>query len=284
MATLLDIVNKRQSSLSPVTQPLGPSQTSQLQQLSQATSGRAPTQSTGPRMSNVGEQLANQQTQLQLQQVAQAEQQGQQQVQQQAEQVVKEEQLVQRDMTEQSARFMDQLMNDQLGVLQQFSKGEKQLNLKKDKARLEQIGFTLRLNNDKYINKLQEEGFRARLDNEAVFEEELARSIFAEELDLFRDNLDFRAMMGASDRDFQEQVASMDLNSAIELANASAQSAASQQMWSGIGTMVSGGVGAYGASSGAQPTTQQNWQAKMDAAPTLNTQTMQPGNTYDPQA
>jgi hypothetical protein len=235
-------------------------------------------------MSNVGEQLANQQTQLQLQQVAQAEQQGQQQVQQQAEQVVKEEQLVQRDMTEQSARFMDQLMNDQLGVLQQFSKGEKQLNLKKDKARLEQIGFTLRLNNDKYINKLQEEGFRARLDNEAVFEEELARSIFAEELDLFRDNLDFRAMMGASDRDFQEQVASMDLNSAIELANASAQSAASQQMWSGIGTMVSGGVGAYGASSGAQPTTQQNWQAKMDAAPTLNTQTMQPGNTYDPQA
>lgn len=247
MATLLDIVNKKAQVNPQQANPLGPSQTSQLQQLSQATSGKAGGTQSAPRISNVGEQLANQQTQLQLQQVGQQEQQAQVQTEQTARQVVQEDQFAQKEFTEQTARFMDGLMNEQLGVLQAFSRGEKQLNLKKDKARLEQVGFTLRLNNDKYINKLQEEGFRARLDNDAQFEDELARSIFADELDLFRDNLEFRAAMGADDRQFTEMMAGMDLNSALELANAQSQAAAAQQMWSGIGGVVSGGVAAYSA-------------------------------------
>jgi gamma-glutamylputrescine oxidase len=63
------------------------------------------------------------------------------------------------------------------------------------------------------------------------------------------------------------------LSSAIELANASAQSAASQQMWSGIGTLISSGVGAYGAYSGAP--------AQTPAAPvaeTISTDTPYTGN------
>lgn len=221
-------------------------QTSQIGSLLGAASGKAAAPSAAPSTSNLGEQIQQNQAALAQQAV---QQQGQQAAQELGQaQRAQEQQFQQqgRQLTEQSLATQDEFTRQNEALLNSYQQGIKQLNLQKDKSRLEQLGFDLRLGNNQYIDNLQREGARARLDSKIAFSEALQRSIWDDEQDLFNDSLEFRSLMGSDQRAFTDKMAQMDLDFAMQVANAQAQEANQRQMWGAIGSLTSAGIQTYG--------------------------------------
>lgn len=219
-----------------------------LQRLaSQVQTGKAGTgQAAGDaELSNIQQQLAEQQTaaaaeQLQQEGTMAATELGQQQeaAEMQVSQQEFETQERKLNLTQQYQQTLSNMITD---YEQNFAK----LDVKKQQAKLEQIGFLMRLADEKYMTQLQLNGKRARLENEYVFKENLQRAIFQDELDLLSDNLTFRRLLNMDDREWKEQMQDLDIEFAIELAMAEAKSSTTQALFSGIGTLASTGGQAY---------------------------------------
>ena len=162
--------------------------------------------------------------------------------QQQAHQQIQNESVFQdKKLDEEELNRIDQFHQMQSKILQEYSTGQRQLDYSKDKAKLEQLGFASRLADAKYLNDLQQQANRARLSDAARFEEEMTRTVFAEEADLLRDNLDFRALMAADARQFEEAVSKIDIDFATSMAKASNRAAAEGTMWQGVSGTISAG-------------------------------------------
>jgi len=227
----------------PATGILG--QTEQIEKLSRAASGKAVTGGVGPSRSRQAEkQVASQvmQGQRALQEQIQAEAIGQaQQTKAFEEKAAFENKLLSQEKLDMQDRFIVK----QQEILSSFIRSGREFDLKKDKARAEQLGFMMRLNTDYYLTDLEDEASRAMLHDQMSFEEELARTMFNEELALFNDDLDFRAMIAADEREFELDVANINIDFALRMGESSAYQASQQMMWTGIGTAIEGGIGAY---------------------------------------
>jgi hypothetical protein len=255
MATLLETIrnNMQQAGAAPKPQATEVDTTGQAQKLLQAKSGKAVSPGTSPRISNVGEQVQTQQAQLARQQVAAQAQQAAQQFQTQA--GLQQKQLQQ---AEQGSQFETQkvetdFLRNEDAVLDQYLRGQKQLNVQKDKAQFEQLGFQLRLTNTQYIDNLKREAAKAQLDNDLKFKEEMARTVFSEEHGMFTDNLEFRSALFADKSQFRDMMAEMDLNYAVQMAEFEAKQASSAALFTGIGGMISGGADLYAAYETKKP-------------------------------
>lgn len=211
--------------------------------VNRATAGKAGGQSSGPSRSN--QQAAGLVDQVQqgsesIQRDAQIQQLTiTQQAQAQAKQAAFQDKL----LSEQELNQREKFITTQEQILGEYVKGARTLDLNKDKSRLEQLGFGMRLGSEKYITQLQQEAHKARLSDALRFDEELKRTIFADEEELFRNDLQFRALMNSRGRDLQEQLASIDIDTAIALAAADNKAVNQRSMWDGIGTAVSAGAG-----------------------------------------
>ena len=216
----------------------------QLQALSRAKTGKA-VQDTGPQASSLMQQVQAQTAQDQSRQLGQ---QGQ----QQALNFAQAEAAQEQEVAQKKELLSEQLIDAQADfnrraadLYQDFARKGEQLDFQKDKAKAEQLGFSLRLSNDQYINRLQNQAAKARLDNAVNFREELTRAIFAEEQDLFEDSLEFRRLMNADDRAFMDRMAEFDLSMALDLAKSQNEAAANSMIWQGAGTVASAGARAY---------------------------------------
>lgn len=207
-----------------------------------AVEGGAPT----PRLSNVQEQvqqnLAKVQQEQQQQagatqatQVEQANQGQQQQMSQQMQQV-----------DQSRVESVDKFTAESDRLLRDFQQQGQQINFQKDAAKLEQLGFNLRLSDEKYVNQLKMAGTKARLDNANNFEYELSKSVFADEQELFNSNLQFKSLMSAKGRDFERELSNIDIETALQVAATNANAANSATLWTGLGNTVSAGISAYG--------------------------------------
>jgi len=224
----------------PATGILG--QTEALETLSRAASGKAVTGGAGPSRSRQAEkQVASQvqKGQQALQEQIQAEALGQ------AIQTKAREDKAKLDnkiLSSERLDIQEKFLAKQSEIITSFVRSGRELDLKKDKARAEQAGFMMRLNTDYYITDLQDEANRALLQDELQFNEELARTLFNEELALFNDDLDFRAMIAADEREFELDVANINIDFALKMAESEAAAASQGQMWSGFSTLVQAGV------------------------------------------
>lgn len=249
-ASLLDQIKQN---LSQMAQPAAPAgsilgQTEALQRISQAASGQAaPTAPTGaPARSRQAElavvdQVKRGQEELakqnQIQQLAFAQQQ----------QAIEEGDRFKNSLlSEEQLNARDKYLETQKNILGQYVSGQRQLDLNKDKSRLEQLGFTMRLGNDKYLTELDRQAKVANLRDALSFEEEMYRTIFADEEELLRNNLDFRAMLSADERQFREEMANISIDMALELAMAENKALSEKQMWDGVSDIASAGALAYG--------------------------------------
>lgn len=173
----------------------------------------------------------------------------------QQEQALKDsEEFKNRLMSDEQLASREKYLDTQRSILTEYSSGQRQLDLTKDKARLEQLGFNMRLSNDKYLGELEQKARLADLSNAASFEEELTRSIFADEEELFRNDLDFRAMIAADQRTFQEEMSQMDINMALDMAETNNKALSEKQMWDGLGGIIQGGASAYASYKGTTST------------------------------
>jgi len=217
-------------------------QTEAVEKISRAASGKALPSGVGPSRSRQTEkQVASQveQGQRALQEQIQAEAVGQaQQTRAMQEQAKFENKL----LSQQQLDMQDKFIVKQQEILSSFVRSGRELDLRKDKAKAEQLGFMMRLNTDYYLTDLNDEANRAMLQDDIEFEEELARTLFNEELDLFNDDLDFRALIKADKREFDIEIANWNVEMAIKMAETEAKEASQRQLWSGIGTLAQAGA------------------------------------------
>lgn len=222
-------------------------QTEALRAISQAASGKqapslggaGPSRSVQAEMQVVDQVKRGQEElakQNQIQQLAFA---------QEAKNIQDEEQFKNKLLSEDELNARDKYLTTQERILSEYTTGQRQLDLNKDKAKLEQLGFNMRLSNDKYLSELQRQATMANLSDALAFEEEMYRTIFADEEELLRNDLDFRALMAADKRTFEEEVMRIDIDTAIAMANAENRAISQRQMWEGISGLGQAGVSAY---------------------------------------
>jgi hypothetical protein len=201
----------------PVTAP-AQDQTQQVQGLLRAKLGKATTGAgAAPVASNVQEQVANRQTQLQGQQL---QNQGVVEAQQLGQQVAGQQVQLQEQQRELNQRMQDTQQRYELetdNLLKQFERGEKQLNSNKDQAAAEQLGFNLRLQDKQYLSNLEIAGAKSRIKDAATFGEEMARTTIGNNQALLKLGLDSNAISNASDREFAEMLGQMGIDEANQL-------------------------------------------------------------------
>lgn len=248
--TLFDAIKQSLAAPKPAAQSApATDQTLLASSLLSAKSGKAAAPSSGPQMSTLQEQMAAGQARAAEDAVLQEGKQAAVQLGMAAEQQEKEVLASKRQLGEQELKVMDDFQRTSESILRDFQRSGQQLDFTKQKARMEQLGVNLRLSNQKYMDELQDNGRRARLDNAVRFKEELTKTIFADETELLNNDLSFRALLRADDRQFQDAMAQMDLDYALQLAAAENKQANQQAMWQGIGGLTQAGIAGYGAYS-----------------------------------
>jgi hypothetical protein len=250
-STLLEGLRKAMASAGAPAMNSGPAvstdQTSLISSLTAAKTGKALPESSAPRMSSLGEEQAQAQTATALGSLQQAGQAQALQVQQAEEKVDQAARIEGRQLDERELDLADELNRRTDGILADYERNGQKLDLTRNKARAEQLGFNLRLSNSRYMDDLRDAGRRSRLDNAIAFKDELTRAVFADEQELFVNDLSFRHLMRADDRTFADQMAQMDIDYALQIAETENKQANMQMMWSGIGGLTQAGIQGYGA-------------------------------------
>ena len=231
-----------------------PTQTQQAQQLlTTKATGRATGPSAAPRATNIQEQVAINQARIQQQELQRAGQQAADQMGMQAAEVEQQYQQSVSELDEKQIGVQEQYQRQAEALFRDMARGTREIDFQKDAAKVEQVGFQLRLSNSKYIDQVKLEGARSRLNSELAFKEALTRAVFAEQEQLFRDNFAFRRIMDANERQFEELISKMDIDLAIELATAETKGEMEAAKWSGLATAVSGGAQAWAARTPEKP-------------------------------
>jgi hypothetical protein len=218
--------------------------TQALRRVQQAATGKA--REAGPIQEDIiPEQVALQEAeQMQRVQAAQ-EQQVQTQLEQKEQAQQQEFKFGLQDMDERQTNATQELLNRTTGILQDFEQGKARLDNAKDKARMEQALFGMRLANKKYTDQLEMEGRKRRLDNAVQFKEALTETLFKEELDLLRNNLEFKRKLNADDRAFEKLLQDIDIETALKLALQEAEAEQIAQIVQGSQEVISGVLEAY---------------------------------------
>jgi hypothetical protein len=113
------------------------------------------------------------------------------------------------------------------------------------KAQAEQLGFLARLSSDKYVTKLKNEGARARLDTNAGFKEAMMNAAFQNQQQLLNESFRLRGLLRADGRDFEKQLAQMDIETAMQVLEAEMDAEKEGMFYQGLQGLVSAGVQGY---------------------------------------
>jgi hypothetical protein len=212
---LFDTISK---TLQAAPAPQQQDQTAQVQGLLRAKLGKATTGiGAAPVASNVQEQVAAKQTELQAQQL---QNQGVVEAQQLTQQVAGQQVQLQEQQRELNQRMQDREQNFQLStenLLKEFERGQARLNDSKDQSKAEQLGFGLRLQDKQYMRNLEQSGAKARIKDAATFGEEMVRTEIGNNRALLKLGLDSNAISNASDREFAEMLGQMGIDEANQL-------------------------------------------------------------------
>ena len=197
--------------------------------------------------SNIGEVLGVQGVRAQGEQAAQAmdQQAGQAQV-QEVEQDSKQKQF----KVQQRSQLLEGDQKYNQGIEDQFLKYKEHgldMNAEEENLALEDLGAKLALKDKQYQAHLSRTGAEGRLHDELAFKEESEKLIQGEALSTFRKELDF--LVEQNDLDLQniEDLAQIDLDSALLVANAAIEEDMNAQRSQGYSDLAEGGMTAYGA-------------------------------------
>jgi hypothetical protein len=219
---LLDVIKQNLSQLGDQRKAgaVGLGTTAAAEKMIQAGTGKAATTTTAPVTSTIGEQLAVQQTQQELAKVGDQAQLATADIEQKAATQKSREQLATEELDQKRSNYLNQYYNETSAVLSQLERERSKMTQEEQIAKLEQVGFNLSLANDKYVYGIQDQGRRQRLDDETGFRIALQEAVNADMIDLFEDNIDWQKAFDMSEREYTDWLASMDINKAVELADA----------------------------------------------------------------
>lgn len=239
--TLFETINQ-QLTQKPVSPQLG--QTEQAQSLLRTKLGKAGS-SRQPRLSSVQENVAAQQVRAganQLQQEGQI--QGQQLQQQQMDLQTKEQESF-KDILSKRDDIRQQFNLQTENLLQDAERNRQKLDTEEYKAKMEQVGFNMRLGNKQYIDSLEQIAAYKNLDNDLKFKYELANTIFQDEKNILEEYLDFQKLIDADDRSYQEALAKIDANYAYQAASSILSGEAKVAQYQSYGQLAKAGATIY---------------------------------------
>lgn len=148
---------------------------------------------------------------------------------------------------QQSNQISQQLAQQEEILMGDITRQLSSMNQEKKELAMEQLGFTMALQDTKYLDALKQEGQKRRLDNELDFREELVASQFKDMENLARDKTELYDMVMMDERQFQERLGRMDIDYAMEIASQAIKDNNTSAIVSGISGIASGIVtSAYG--------------------------------------
>jgi len=260
MPTLLDQLRQQQPNLEAGTETAG------IQQLLSARTGKATGDEGGPKATNLQEQIQDTLNRQQLTGVAQ-------QAQVAATQRGQEQQAVQQQFQQQNQQLDEQSIGQQeayqrqaQAALSDFQRGIRTLDVTKQGAKVEQLGFQLRLSNQSYVSQLKDAAARAKITSAIGFSEAIQRSVFADEQDLLGRDLDFRMLLKYDDAKFTRELGQMDIDTAMAIAAGQAKDAGAAAFTSGVTQVVTAGA----TMAAKAPTTPTTPTASMEVYPTID--------------
>lgn len=111
--------------------------------------------------------------------------------------------------------------------------------------KMETIGSSLRLADEKYLYDLEDTGRRERLDDAQGRDWALKKAVFDDQLDMLEENISFQQSLDMEEADFIKWLADLDIETALSVAESAARSSQETAMISGLGTATRAGMAAY---------------------------------------
>ena len=196
-------------------------------------------------LSNIGEQVTLGTTNQQLGQVQQAANTQAAQLGQAGTQQEQTFNTAQADMNLHRQQQEQQYRIQTGNLLAELERDRGSLDMDKKKFGMEQVASSMALQDRQYTDTLQREGARKRLQDSIRFEEELAKSVMADNYNILKAKLGKQNVLSANDRDFQRAMGRMNVGEALAIARGNAAAARAAGMASGLGGMASGAASAY---------------------------------------
>lgn len=247
----MEVIQQRLGQARSPSQDLGLGATEQVQAIQQARTGKA-AQETGPAISALGERQAAQQAQQALGQVAQQGRLLGQQQQQQAQAQQQAADIQARQLEEQRAAFrqdaQERISNLEINYRQALEEGDFQ----QAQAAADQASTLARLGTSQYVNDIQMEGRKNRLETDINFKKAFRDQQYADMQQFLDSDLEFKELINADQREFQEKLNNLDVIAAMDIMNAQMAGESQRAKYEGLSRIVSGGIAA-GASMASAP-------------------------------
>lgn len=119
-------------------------------------------------------------------------------------------------------------------IFSEFDRSNKQLEFRKDAAQLEQMAFDLDMANQELLREYNAIWQTQNLADDLTFKKEFSKIQMGEATRSMLEQLGWQKAADADARAFQEQMAQMDINQAIAIADASLKDSQRQMIASGI--------------------------------------------------
>jgi hypothetical protein len=146
------------------------------------------------------------------------------------------------DLEERRINSQLEIANKSSDLLMKNSQNFQELDMKKQKS-IAMFSMSLaRMSNSNYLDELQMEGTRHRLDSEMQFREALQSSIFSDEEELLKNDLNFKSILNADERNFKDELAELDIDLSIQLSQSKTAGEQASTMYRAGGQVLQGGI------------------------------------------
>jgi hypothetical protein len=238
---LADIIRGNLQQLQQQTAPVNNDEAQRAARLLRASRGKAVGGGTTPTRSNITEQ--QQQVSDQYRPQLEIQSAG---IEQEQEQLGQQQDINKQQQKQSRAELMSKLSSQENSILEDLERSRTELGSARGRAKLEQAGFVMRLQNREYLDRLEAVGIKKRLDNDLKFKQELQRSIFKDAERALGRQYKFQELMDADDREFATEMSRMDIDSAMAILRDDMAARSKRQIAEGAGQMVSAGANYLG--------------------------------------
>ena len=127
-------------------------------------------------------------------------------------------------------------------IFSTYERSSRELAFRKDAAELEQRGFELSMRDKAYLDKITMIAQEQSLENEISFKNETERLVWGENLQNFKDQMNWRSGRDVIQADWQKHLASIDIEAALQIGNMAADSTSQTSIAQGAGTIAAAGI------------------------------------------
>lgn len=223
----------------------GGNKTRDFKQTVLAKSGRAVEGTEGPQKSSIAETAALQAGQAAQTQLSLAETQQDLDLSRQEEAAAEQHKQTMGRLNIADEKQQSAYLRQTANIATELQRNLSGLSQERRNAQIEQAGFLLGLSNKKYVQELEQAADTKRLWDSAQFEQELMKSTFENDYDLWVKNDKFNQLFNQNERDLARTLAKMGIREKLDLANMQIQQENTRAVATGATDLLKTGLDAW---------------------------------------